>query len=123
MRGGRTVNVLAVTTQHHPTHTVITLAGDLDLRTHPRLAQAAFLVPAHRTTLGMDLSGGSIMDSRGLNRPLLPRRRLQAQGGRLTVTGLRHQPRHPLALTRTHRLLTAGRAEHHRPPASRPPRG
>ncbi|MEU5633088.1 STAS domain-containing protein [Streptomyces rishiriensis] len=120
------MNVLAVTTQHHPTRTVITVAGDMDLQTYPELAQAASLVPAHCTTLEMDLSGVSFMDSSGLNLLLLLRRRLQAHGGRLTVTGLRHQPQHLLALTGTHRLLTAGTADtagHHRPQAPRRPRG
>ncbi|MER6788441.1 STAS domain-containing protein [Streptomyces sp. NPDC000658] len=112
-----------MTTQHHPTRTVITVAGDMDLRTHPHLAQAASLVPAHCTTLEMDLSGVSFMDSSGLNLFLLLRRRLQAQGGRLTVTGLRRQPRHLLALTGTRRLLTADTAEQHRPSAPRRPRG
>ncbi|MEU4871660.1 MULTISPECIES: STAS domain-containing protein [Streptomyces] len=111
------------TTQHHPTHTVITVAGDMDLQTHPELAQAASLVPAHCTTLEMDLSGVAFMDSSGLNLLLLLRRRVRAQGGRLTVTGLRHQPRHLLVLTGTHRLLTADPAGHRRPPAPRGPRG
>ncbi|WP_069767870.1 STAS domain-containing protein [Streptomyces sp. LUP30] len=117
------MNVFGVTTQHHPTRTVITVAGDMDLQTHPQLAQAASLVPEHCTSLEMDLSGVSFMDSSGLNLLLLLRRRLQAQGGRLTLTGLRHQPRHLLALTGTDRLLTADTAGHHRPQAPRRPRG
>jgi anti-anti-sigma regulatory factor len=62
------------------------------------------------------------MDSSGLNLLLLLRRRLQARGGRLTVTGLRHQPKHLLALTGTHDLLTAGTTGRHRPQAARPTR-
>ncbi|MBK3632188.1 STAS domain-containing protein [Streptomyces sp. MBT97] len=105
---GWPVNVLDVTTDQYSSHTVIAVAGDMDLRTYPELAQAASLVPADCTALEVDLSGVSFMDSSGLNLLLRLRRSLETAGGRFVVTGLRHQPRHLLVLTETYALLTTG---------------
>ncbi|MFF0001439.1 STAS domain-containing protein [Streptomyces avermitilis] len=101
------MNDFTVMTQQHPDRTVITVAGDVDLKTCPELAQAAALIPLGGKTLHVDLSGVSFMDSSGLNLLLLLRRRLQAEGGHLAVTGLRHQPTRLLVLTQTYDIFAA----------------
>ncbi|MEU3315729.1 STAS domain-containing protein [Streptomyces sp. NPDC006662] len=68
-------------------HTVITVVGDMDIKSHPELQEAG-------------------MDSSGLKVLLVLRRRLSEAGGCLTVTGLRCQPRALLVLTGTSALLT-----------------
>ncbi|WP_221888710.1 STAS domain-containing protein [Streptomyces sp. WAC05292] len=107
------MNDVTVVTCHNPGHTrtVITVTGDMDVQTYPELekaSQAAAAIPLPGRTVQMDLSGVSFMDSSGLKLLLLLRRRLEAAGGHLTVTGLQHQPAALLLLTETHALLTAG---------------
>ncbi|MFI1539713.1 STAS domain-containing protein [Streptomyces anandii] len=101
------MNDFTMTTQQHPDRTVITVSGEMDLRTCPELAQAAFVVPLSGRTLHLDLSGVSFMDSSGLNLLVLLRRRLQAEDGRFAVAGLQAQPARLLELTETYELLTA----------------
>ncbi|MEU9033997.1 STAS domain-containing protein [Streptomyces sp. NPDC048352] len=99
-----------VTRQHrYHTHTLITVIGDMDVQTRPELekvTRAAAAIPLDGQTLELDLSGVSFMDSSGLKLLLVLRRRLEATGGHLTVTGLQHQPTALLLLTGTHALLT-----------------
>ncbi|MFJ5774386.1 STAS domain-containing protein [Streptomyces sp. NPDC093094] len=102
------MNGLTTTTQHHPHRTVITVAGDMDRRTSAEIARTTSLVLPGCVLLQMDLSDVSFMDSSGLNLLLKLRRHLQAQGGSLSVTGLRHQPARLLMLTETYELLAAG---------------
>ncbi|MEU7060902.1 STAS domain-containing protein [Streptomyces sp. NPDC046197] len=90
-----------VVTQQHTDRTVITVCGEMDLQTCPGLAQAASGVPVGGKPLHLDLSGVSFMDSSGLNLLLHLRRRLQAEGALLAVTGLQPQPARLLQITQT----------------------
>ncbi|MGW2637023.1 STAS domain-containing protein [Streptomyces sp. NPDC001348] len=98
----------AVLTQQYAERTVITVAGEIDLGACPELVRATLAVPLGGKTLQVDVSGVPFMDSSGLNLLLQLRRRLLAEGGRLLVTGLRHQPARLLHLTETYDLLTTG---------------
>jgi anti-anti-sigma factor len=102
---GRTVSNFTVETQQHPDRTVITVRGEIDLQTCPQLAQAAFIIPLGGKPLYLDLAGVSFMDSSGLNLLVLLRRRLQAEGGRLAVTGLQPQPARLLQITGAYDLF------------------
>ncbi|MET7757987.1 STAS domain-containing protein [Streptomyces sp. NPDC005389] len=98
------MNNLTVATQHHADSTVITVAGEIDLATCPLLGEAT-IVPLTGKTLHLDMSEVSFMDSAGLNLMLKLRRRLLAEGSRLSVTGLQDQPASVLHLTQTYPLL------------------
>ncbi|WP_326806013.1 STAS domain-containing protein [Streptomyces sp. NBC_01788] len=104
------MNDFTVVTQQHPHRTLITVTGEIDLQTGPKLAQAAFIIPLGGKPLHLDLSGVSFMDSSGLNLLVLLRRRLQAEGGRLAVTGLQPQPARLLEITETLDLFAADTA-------------
>ncbi|MEU6477930.1 STAS domain-containing protein [Streptomyces sp. NPDC047017] len=99
---------LTVVTEQHTDRTTISVYGEVDLQTCPELARAASLGITCGTALHLDLSGVPFMDSSGLNLLILLHHRLQAEGGRLAVTGLQTQPAHLLRLTGTHELLTVG---------------
>ncbi|MEU7556605.1 STAS domain-containing protein [Streptomyces sp. NPDC044571] len=99
-----------VTRRHHHTHTLIIVTGDMDVQSRPELEKATHTaagIPLDSQMLQLDLSGVSFMDSSGLKLLLVLRRRLEAIGGHLTVTGLQRQPTALLLLTGTHGLLTA----------------
>ncbi|GEK00351.1 STAS domain-containing protein [Streptomyces sp. ATE26] len=102
---------LTVIARRHPEHTVITVAGELDLETCPVLAQAAFAEPLGGMTLHLELSGVSFMDSSGLNLLLQLHQRLDGEGGRLLVSGLQDQPARVLHLTGAYAVLVADTAE------------
>ncbi|MFC8008521.1 STAS domain-containing protein [Streptomyces olivaceus] len=85
---------------------VITVTGDIDLQTCTELAHVTAAVPFDET-LHLDLAGVPFMDSSGLHLILDLRRRLQAEGGQLSLVGLRDQPTHLLQLTGSDELLIA----------------
>ncbi|MGW5047002.1 STAS domain-containing protein [Streptomyces griseoluteus] len=99
-----------VLSQQYPDRSVITVRGEIDLHTCPQLSRAAAIIPLSGKALQVDLSDVPFMDSSGLNLLLLLRRRLQAEGGRLTVTGLQHQPARLLQITETYALFAADTA-------------
>jgi anti-sigma B factor antagonist len=113
---------LIVETQQLPHRTVITVAGDIDARTCPELAQATAELPSTIQTLHMDLSGVRFMDSSGLNLLLQLRQHLEADGGHLAVTGLQDQAARLLEVTQTYELLTADPDGAKRPPPEQPRR-
>lgn len=98
----------AVLTQQYADRTVITVAGEIDLGSCPELVRATLATPLGGRMLQVDVTGVPFMDSSGLNLLLQLRRRLLAEGGRLLVTGLQHQPARLLLLTETYDLLTTG---------------
>ncbi|MFE5405228.1 STAS domain-containing protein [Streptomyces sp. NPDC056580] len=102
---------LTVIARRLPERTVITVAGELDLETCPALAQAAFVEPLGGLTLHLEMSGVSFMDSSGLNLLLQLHQRLDAEGGRLLVSGLQDQPTRVLYLTGAYDLLVADTTE------------
>lgn len=104
------MNDFTVLSQQYPDRSVITVRGEIDLHTCPQLARAAAIIPLSGKALHVDLSGVSFMDSSGLNLLVLLRRRLRAEGGRLAVTGLQHQPAHLLQITETYALFAADTA-------------
>jgi anti-anti-sigma factor len=104
---GRTVNDFTVVTQQHPDRTVITVRGEMDLQTCPKLARAAAVIPLRGKPLHLDLSGVPFMDSSGLNLLVSLRLRLDAEGGRLALTGLQPQPTRVLQITGAYDLFTA----------------
>ncbi|WP_051790493.1 STAS domain-containing protein [Streptomyces sp. NRRL S-1022] len=103
---GRTMRVFTAETQQHTDRTVITVCGEMDLQTCPELIQAASGVPVGGKPLYLDLSGVTFMDSSGLNLLVKLRRRLQAEGAILAVTGLQSQPARLLEMTQTSELFT-----------------
>ncbi|MEW2291277.1 STAS domain-containing protein [Streptomyces sp. NPDC006743] len=115
------MNDFTVLTQQHTDRTTIAVSGEVDLQTCPQLAQAAFIAATENETLHLDLSGVSFMDSSGLNLLVLLRRRLQAKGGRLTVTGLQPQPAHLLQLTGTYEVFSGASASTPPPPHGQRP--
>ncbi|MFJ2825465.1 STAS domain-containing protein [Streptomyces toxytricini] len=104
------MNDFTVVTKQHTDRTVITVSGEMDLHTSPRLAQAATIIPLGGKTLYLDLTDVSFMDSSGLNVLVRLRRRMRAEGGRLAVTGLGSQPTRLLKITDTYELFTTDAA-------------
>jgi anti-anti-sigma factor len=100
-----------ITTQQHADHTVVTVAGEIDLASCSALEEATLVIPRDGKTLHLEMSGVSFMDSAGLNLLLKLRRRLLAEGSRLLVTGLQSQPASVLRLTETDTLLTPDAAQ------------
>ncbi|MFF9088562.1 STAS domain-containing protein [Streptomyces sp. NPDC014991] len=94
-----------VTVAHHPDETVIAVTGEMDMSTCPQVKEAATTLPPGNTTLRLDLSGMSFMDSMGLNLLLTLRRRLRAEGGRLILAGVQDQPGGLLRLTGAYPLF------------------
>ncbi|AYN42781.1 anti-sigma factor antagonist [Streptomyces dangxiongensis] len=94
-----------VTVAHDADETVIAAAGELDMSTCPKVAEAIAALPAGNTSLRLDLSGISFMDSMGLNLLLTLRRRLEDSGGRLVLTGVHQQPSGLLRLTGAYSLF------------------
>lgn len=105
------MNDLTVTTQQHPDHTVINVAGEIDLASCPALEDATLVIPFDSKTLHPEMSVMSFIDPAGLNLLLKLRRRLLAEGGQLLITGLQTQPASVLHLTETDTLLTPDAAQ------------
>ncbi|MFJ7151522.1 STAS domain-containing protein [Streptomyces sp. NPDC100445] len=94
-----------VTVTHYPGESVIALAGELDMSTCPQVDEATTALPAGATSLRLDLSGISFMDSMGLNLLLTLRRRIRADAGRLALAGVQEQPAGLLRLTGAYALF------------------
>ncbi|GAA1546432.1 hypothetical protein GCM10009730_64460 [Streptomyces albidochromogenes] len=101
------MNAFTVTVEQQADVTVIGVAGEMDLVSAPAVEEAALAAPISGTTLRLDLSGVSFMDSSGLNALLRLRQRVSGEAGRLVVAGLQDQPAGLLRLTETYELLTA----------------
>ncbi|MFJ3766279.1 STAS domain-containing protein [Streptomyces sp. NPDC090082] len=96
---------LNLTTHEDPQCTVITVAGELDLTSCPALEDATCFALADGSSLRLDMSGVTFMDSSGLNLLLTLRRRLIADGNRLELTGVGEAPMRVLTLTGADALL------------------
>ena len=103
---------LAVTTGRRGAEFTLRVTGEMDLDSCPRL-DAALRPPADCTTVLLDLSGVSFMDSSGLNLLLRLRLRLQKAGVRLVLSGLDGQPRGLFDLVGAHEVF--GTADHTTP--------
>jgi anti-anti-sigma factor len=105
------VNGFTVVTQQYPDRTIITVRGEMDLHTCPQLARAAAVTPLGGKPLYLDVSGVPFMDSSGLNLLVSLRRRLDAEGSRLAITGLQPQPTRLLQITGASDLFAAEAAD------------
>ncbi|MFG3479235.1 STAS domain-containing protein [Streptomyces sp. NPDC047980] len=88
-----------VSVDERPGRTVVTLAGELDVDTCPRVTRVTDTVPLPGRTLSLDLSGISFMDSSSLNMLLVLLRRAEAEKGALELCGVQDQARRLLELT------------------------
>ncbi|MFJ6949664.1 STAS domain-containing protein [Streptomyces wuyuanensis] len=82
-----------------PDRTVVSLTGELDFDTCPRVTRVTDTLPLTGRTLGLDLSGVSFMDSCSLNMLLALRLRAEAENGALELYGMQEQGRRLLQLT------------------------
>ncbi|MGW4439621.1 STAS domain-containing protein [Streptomyces sp. NPDC004596] len=85
-----------VSSQHN--RVVITVAGELDFDTCPRITQATDAVSIRDRTLCLDMAGVSFMDASGLALLQSLHRHSEAQGGALELSGLQAQPRRVMEL-------------------------
>ncbi len=104
---------LGVTTDRRGCQYVLRVAGEMDLDSCPRL-DAALEVPPGCTSVLLDVSEVSFMDSSGLNLLLRLRLRLQRTGMALALVGLAGQPRGLFDLVGAHEVF--GTADHTTPP-------
>lgn len=91
---------------------VVTLVGDLDLVSAPRLRRATEeALPDDRQAAGVrdvvvDLTDVGFVDSAGLGALLTALRRTTVRGGRFAVVGASEQARRLLTLTGVHRVIS-----------------
>ncbi|MEW2256847.1 STAS domain-containing protein [Streptomyces sp. NPDC047869] len=83
----------------HHNRVMLTVAGELDFDTCPRITQVTDTVSIRNRTLCLDLAGVSFMDASGLSLLQRLHRHTEAEGGTLELSGLQEQPRRILALT------------------------
>ncbi|MGQ4418765.1 STAS domain-containing protein [Streptomyces sp. SAS_269] len=86
---------------NHHNRVMITVAGELDFDTCPRITQLTDTVSIRNRTLCLDLAGVSFMDASGLSLLHSLHRYTEAEGGTLELSGLQDQPRRILELTAT----------------------
>ncbi|MEV5975144.1 STAS domain-containing protein [Streptomyces sp. NPDC051921] len=96
---------LTLTTREDPDGTVLALSGEMDLASRPALEEATRVTPPGGSTLCLDMSGVTFMDSSGLNFLLMLQRRLAADSSRLVLTGIREEPLRVLTLTGADAIL------------------
>jgi anti-sigma B factor antagonist len=86
--------------------TVISVTGELDLSSAPRLRQAVVgAVGEGRAQLVLDLTGVDLVDSAGLGVVVGAQRRVRSWGGRLVVAGLEGRVRAVFELARLDEIL------------------
>jgi len=96
---------LSVDVRDEPHATVLTVSGELDMASSPRLAEALDrLHPASRPLI-LDLAGLEFIDVTGLHVLLQARERTRQEGFQLTVVNASRAVRKLLKLTRTTELL------------------
>ncbi len=98
-----------LTTQTVPGGDFVTLhvSGEVDLHTAPSLREAALAaLRQHGTSLRVDLSDVTFMDSTGIEVLLATRRRAELEGGSLTLCHLTPAVRRIIEVTGLDRLFT-----------------
>ncbi|MEU6702666.1 STAS domain-containing protein [Streptomyces wuyuanensis] len=88
-----------VSVSERPDRTVVSVTGELDFDTCPRVIRVTDTVSLTGRTLGLDLSGVSFMDSSSLNMLLVLRLRAETENGALELYGMQEQGRRLLQLT------------------------
>ncbi|MET8585793.1 STAS domain-containing protein [Streptomyces collinus] len=83
----------------HAERVVVTVVGELDFDTCPRITQVTDTVIIRDRTLRLDLAGVSFLDASGLGLLQLLNEHAGVQGGLLELSGLQSQPRRVLELT------------------------
>lgn len=86
---------------------VVTVSGDVDLRTSPRL-RSVLLEAAQKTsgTLLIDLSDVNYMDSSGVGTMVYVKREVERGGRRLVLVGLQPRVRSVLEITHLDKFFT-----------------
>ncbi|WP_338674722.1 STAS domain-containing protein [Streptomyces sp. SCSIO 30461] len=82
-----------------PNRVVVALRGELDIDTCPHVTHAVAPLALHNSTLILDLSKVSFMDSSSLTMLLRLRQRSGAEGFLLELSGLPEQGRRVMELT------------------------
>ena len=86
--------------------TTLTIAGSLDAISTPELrASIDTLVREKRASVQVDLSALRLIDSSGVGAIVSLYKRIKAQGGKVTVKGLRDQPLAIFKLLRLDKVL------------------
>ena len=82
---------LNVSSRFHDDHTIVTISGEIDLYTAPRLHSelAAVLVDGMPARVVIDMSGVEFCDSTGMNVLLSCLRQVQERGGELELAAPR----------------------------------
>lgn len=85
---------------------VLVLAGELDVASQPRLADAVEdVIAAGANHLVIDMAHATLVDSVGLGSLVSALRRLQEAGGDLRLTGIRPNVARVLAITQLDRVF------------------
>src|SRR5690348_11358083 len=96
---------LSVEVRDEPDATVLTVSGELDMASSPRLAYALSRLHPTPRALIVDLAGLEFIDATGLRVLLQAREQTEAAGVRLTVVNASPGVRRLLKLTGTTELL------------------
>jgi anti-sigma B factor antagonist len=92
---------LNVSSRFHDDHTIVTISGEIDLYTAPRLHSelAAVLVDGMPARVVIDMSGVEFCDSTGMNVLLSCLRRVHERGGELEIASPKPAVRKILQVT------------------------
>jgi anti-sigma B factor antagonist len=90
---------LAIQVRHRPGYTVITLAGEIDVTTAPRLRKRLTALASSGRPVVADLNQASFLDTAGLGVLAAAAQQAAASGGSLHIVSPRHQVRRILTLT------------------------
>src|SRR6516165_8426607 len=92
---------LNVSSRFHDDHTIVTISGEIDLYTAPRLHSelAAVLADGMPTRVVIDMSGVEFCDSTGMNVLLSCLRRVRERGGELEIASPKPAVRKILQVT------------------------
>ena len=92
---------LNVSSRFHDDHTIVTICGEIDLYTAPRLHSelGAVLVDGMPTRVVIDMSGVDFCDSTGMNVLLSCLRRVRERGGELEIASPKPAVRKILQVT------------------------
>jgi anti-anti-sigma factor len=99
------VELLTMSTRAHGPFTVITLAGELDLSTAPRLQQELIRTRTTSPRLVLDMAGLTFMDTTGLRVIVKAHAHAQESGGTVTLAGVSGAPLQVLQITGLHKRL------------------